>query len=463
MFVKRTTNFILRNLRTTNIVIHEKTNILQILKPLYSLLLIATIVPFIGQSQVVVNEFCVANYSDFNPGDNEDWIEFFNTGSSNENIGGYWLSDDPANTMKWQFPANTNIGPGGRLVVLLSGAGNYDPNMYGYLNTQYRVTQTDGESIIFSDASGNILESYNLSVLGSFQANHSYGRITDGSNEMGIITTPSADAPNNPSGVFSSYAATPQLNIQAGWQSGPINVTITASPGDQIFYTLDGSEPNNSSTLYTGPVAISATAVLRAIAYPSNPAQLPSFIETNTYFFGNDIHQVMMVSISGSTLSDGSWWGGGELTHIEFFTPQGVFINEATGDSNEHGNDSNAYDQRGFDYITRDAMGYDNEVEFPVFSSSSRPSYERLIFKAAANDNYPFSGGAHIRDAYVHKLSELGNLHLDERKVETCIVYINGSYWGVYDVREKVDDIDYTLCGFHENLGRNLERVWKWR
>ena len=396
-------------------------------------------------AQVVINEFCVANYSDFNPGDNEDWIELYNTSASNQNIGGYWLSDDPANPMKWQFPANTIISPSARLVVLLSGAGNYDPNMFGYLNTQFRVTQTDGESIIFSNSSGSIIESYNLSVIGSFQANHSYGRLTDGAAQMGIITSPTADAPNTPASIFTSYAATPILSIQAGWQSGPINVSISATPGDQIYYTLDGSEPTNASIAYSGPVAISATAVLRAIAYSSDPNILPSFIETNTYFFGNDIHQVMMVSISGSTLSDGSWgWGGGELTHIEFFTPQGVFIAEATGDSNEHGNDSNAYDQRGFDYITRDAMGYDNEVEFPVFSSSDRPSYERLIFKAAANDNYPFSGGAHIRDAYVHKLSEIGNLHLDERKVESCVVYINGAYWGVYDVREKVDDIDYT-------------------
>ncbi len=435
----------LRNLIVSNIVITQTLLQLRFSFISISITFALTFILSKVNSQVVINEFCVANYSDFNPGDNEDWIEFYNTSAVNENIGGYWLSDDPANPMKWQFPANTIVNPGGRLVVLLSGAGNYDPNMFGYLNTQFRVTQTDGESIIFSSTSGSVMEAYNLSVLGSFQANHSYGRLTDGSAQMGIITTPSADAPNNPSNIFTSYAATPQLNIQAGWQSGPIEVSITASAGDQIYYTLDGSEPSDASILYTGPVAISSTAVLRAIAYSSDPDVLPSFIETNTYFFGNDIHQVMMVSISGTTLGDGQWgWGGGELTHIEFFTPQGVFIAEATGDSNEHGNDSNAYDQRGFDYITRDAMGYDNEVEFPVFSTSERPSYERLIFKAAANDNYPFSGGAHIRDAYVHKLSELGDLHLDERKVESCVLYINGTYWGVYEAREKVDDIDYT-------------------
>jgi hypothetical protein len=42
---------------------------------------------------------------------------------------------------------------------------------------------------------------------------------------------------------------------------------------------------------------------------------LPSFIETNTYFFGNDNHQVMVVHIAGATLSDGSWSASRPLPH----------------------------------------------------------------------------------------------------------------------------------------------------
>ena len=74
---------------------------------------------------------------------------------------------------------------------------------------------------------------------------------------------------------------------------------------------------------------------------------------TNTYFFGADQHTIPVVNISGSSLNDGEWFGD-ELTHIEFFDDNGAFWVESTGDSNEHGNDSNFYDQRGFDYVTRD-------------------------------------------------------------------------------------------------------------
>jgi gliding motility-associated-like protein len=410
---------------------------------LFTLALLFCFLQTLVVGQVVVNEFCVANYSDWDQGgDNEDWLELYNPSGAAVNIGGFWLSNEEADPMKWQIPAGTTVNANSYLIVLLSGTGEYNPNQFGYLNTSFRVTQTNGEDVVFSNAGGTILEVYDMATIGSFQGNHSYGRVSDGAANFAIFTNPTQNA-SNIGANYTGYAPTPNLSEVAGYKSGPINVTISAGANTTIYYTLDGTQPTDASTLYSGPISINTTASLRAIAYSNDPAILPSFIETNTYFFGSDIHDVMVVNISGSTLSDGSW-SGNEFTHIEFFTPSGTFIAEATGDSNEHGNDSNAYPQRGFDYITRDALGYDNEVQFPVFSSSNRQGYERLIFKAAANDNYPNSGGAHIRDAYVHRLSEIGNLHLDERKVESCVVYINGEYWGVYDAREKIDDIDYT-------------------
>ena len=39
---------------------------------------------------------------------------------------------------------------------------------------------------------------------------------------------------------------------------------------------------------------------------------------------------------------------------------------------------------------------------------------------------------------------QVGDLHLDERSYEPCVVYVNGQYWGVYEIREKVDDEDFT-------------------
>ena len=92
----------------------------------------------------------------------------------------------------------------------------------------------------------------------------------------------------------------------------------------------------------------------------------------------------------------------------------------------------------------RDQEGYNHAIQYPIFRGKDRDKYQRLIIKAAANDNVSFeNGGAHIRDAFVHSLSQVGGLRLDERSYEPCILYVNGEYWGVYEIREKVDDDDF--------------------
>lgn len=410
--------------------------------------LIASVMSLSSSSQVVINEFCFANYSDYGLGggwnqEYEDWVEFYNPTGAAANIGGYFLSDNLNNPTKWEIPAGTTVPANGYLIILVSGTGDFDPGYLGELNTSFKLTQTAGEELVFTNPLGNVIETYDFDVLTPNQANHSWARDTNGGTTWSIHTDPTPEASNG-GATGTSYAAKPTFSLQAGYYPGAVNVTIeTTVPGATIRYTTNGNEPTAASTIYTGPVAINATTVLRARVYSSDPQILPGFIETNTYFIGPDQHTIKVTSVSGTTLGDGAW-NGDELMHIEFFDENGNFLAEAQGDSNEHGNDSNAYPQRGFDYVTRDALGYDNEVQYPLINTTDRPSYERLIFKAAANDNYPFSNGAHIRDAYCHQLSILGGLHLDERSTESSILYINGQYWGVYEIREKVDDYDYT-------------------
>jgi len=100
-----------------------------------------------------------------------------------------------------------------------------------------------------------------------------------------------------------------------------------------------------------------------------------------------------------------------------------------------------------FDYITRDQFGYNHAIQDELFNGKDRDKFQRLIIKCAANDNYPFSygnSGAHIRDSYVQSLSQVAGLRLDERSFEPCVMYLNGEYWGLYEFREKVDDLDFT-------------------
>ena len=140
------------------------------------------------------------------------------------------------------------------------------------------------------------------------------------------------------------------------------------------------------STLYTGPVNISSTSVLRAAAFS---AELPSFNESNTYFI-NESHDLPIVSISSEgvyELLDGTQFE--PIGSLELFEEDGTFIDEGEGDFNKHGNDSWAYPQRGFDFIMRDQYGYNGDLDHQIFPEKNRNDFQRLILKPAASDNYP--------------------------------------------------------------------------
>ena len=103
-----------------------------------------------------------------------------------------------------------------------------------------------------------------------------------------------------------------------GYHSDAFSLDISAEPGMEIFYTLDGYKPTDMSLPYVAPIGLFETVVVRAVAVDPTGMLAPSFIETNTYFFGNDNHTVRVVSVSGPGLEDGAWFGD-EPMHIEFF------------------------------------------------------------------------------------------------------------------------------------------------
>ena len=414
--------------------------------------LLAILLGLSASAQVVINEFSASNYTLGVNGDNEDFIEFYNEGPTQVDLEGYFLSDNPDNPDMFEIPAGTTINAGGYLLIICSNEGEVPENLYvgGNLNTNFKITQTMGESLVFSDPNGNVLESYTFyEDWTPTQADHSWARDQNGVMGQWKVCTNPTPGGGVAADLFDEYAPTPGFEQEAGYYPGGTNVTLTAPAGFDIRYTLDGYAPNAGSALYSGSIAVNQTTVIRARCFDPNGDFADSHITTNTYFTGDDAHTIMVVSVSGDEQEDGNWpggWGGGadEPCHVEFFNPDGSFWCEASGDSNEHGNDSNAYPQKGFDYITRDQMGHSYAITQPLFHVKERDAYQRLIFKAAANDNYPSSGGGHIRDAYVQTLSHLADLKIDERTNESCIVYLNGEYWGVYEIREKVDDLDFT-------------------
>ena len=430
-------------------------------KKLSSVFLSLTFVLFIvpASSQVVINEYSCANVSQTpdNFGQYNDWVELYNAGASAVNIGGYYMSDNVNNPTKWAFPAGTNIPAGGFIRVICSGLDVVSGIWY---HTSYKMTQCKPEEVCFADASGAILDSMTLR---RNQTNHSWGRTTDGGATWSVFMTPTLGASNGTSTAYSPYATTPVFSVTPGFYPGSQNLTITTpDPNITIHYTTNGNEPTTADPVYSAAISVSSTQVVRARAFSSTATVPASFIESNTYFIGVT-HTVATISVYGDqlmTLMNGSW-NATPTTGLEYFDKTGVFRTEVTGTTNKHGNDSWAYDQRGIDFVSEDPMGYNDALDWPLFHRKTRPSFQKIILKPAANDNYPFENGAHIRDAYCHDISQDAHLNLDERSYEPCVMYVNGAYWGVYEIREKVDDHDFTDYYYNQDAS-HLQFLKTW-
>ena len=411
----------------------------------------------ISYSQVIINEYSCSNISTIadNHSNYEDWIELYNSSAINVNLAGYYLSDNPANPTRWQFPAGINIAANGHLIIYCS---NLNEVVGTYIHTNFKLTQTKPEKIVFSSSAGILLE--NITLIPT-QKNHSRGRTTDGASTWSLFTIPTPGTAN--ANAQQNYASKPIFSQAAGFYGGSFALNITSpDPNVSIHFTIDGSEPTLTSTLYASPINIDTNKVVRARTFSSIANIPPSFIESNSYFI-NQNQTVATISVFGDQV--GTLLGGSSIdadAGLQYFNRNHLLKAQATGTTNKHGNDSWAYDQRGFDFVAKDQYGSNYALLHKLFDMKDRTEFQRIIVKALANDNYPFeNGSAHIRDPYVHTLALRGGLYLDVRTYEPCVVYVNGTYWGVYDLREKVDDADFT--DYYFNSGeQDIQMLKTW-
>lgn len=401
-----------------------------------------------GDGPIYINEYSASNRS-FSDGfgRTEDWIELYNSNPTDFfDLTGYHLSNDNNNPTMWQIQDGL-IPPASRIIVYCS---KRDISSGVVQHANFNLTQLRPDRIVLADPSGTVMEDLEMFVT---QTNHSYGRLTDGGTEWGVFNSPTPGQQN--ANGFIGYTSKPTFDVAPGNYAETVTLTLNSSDIDEVIrYTTNGSTPTPSSTLYTTPITVSSTTVIRARSFSSNAEILPGFIETNTYLI-NENHTLPVFSFAGDADIMALFNGNNTLRprgNFEYFERNGEFIDENFGDFDKHGNDSWNYAQRGVDFVSRDDHGYNRRLEHQFFATSDRTRFRRLMVKAAANDNFPHqTGGAHIRDSYIMTLSQLAGLDLDERSSTNVVLYLNGQYWGVYDLRERVDDNNYTDYYFNQD------------
>jgi len=415
---------------------------------------------FLSQSfsQVVINEYSASNLNSFLDGfgKSEDWIELYNTSAEDFDLSGYHLSDKEGKPGKWEIPEGTIIGANDFLIFSCSGR---DGMFFGNLHTSFKLTQTKaGEGVLLSDPQENIINYLPLELT---LVEHSRCRTTDGGDDWVICTNPSYGSSNNETDQMLGYTTAPSMDLNAGFYNGPQTITITNNePNSIVRYTLDGTNPLMSDSIYSEPITIDKTTVIKAAAFSkADSTMLTGKMDFNTYFIDEDFSLAVYSVAADQVINLAN--GDGDLIpigSIEYFNLDKDREAKSFGSLNRHGQDSWVLDHRSLDWVSRDEMGYSKAVDAPIFSYSKRDSYQKFMFRNSGDDNYPaindfeHEGSTHIRDEYVQELAREGGLKLDTRAVERVILFLNGEYWGVYGMRERPVDHDYT--GEYYNQGK---------
>ena len=415
-----------------------------------TVLLFLALTPSLFAQNVRINEYSAANLDSFPDafGKTEDWIELYNAGSTEQDLTGWHLSDKESKPTKYAIPAGTTLPAGGYLLFWCSGRDLVTAG--GQLHTNFKLTQTKADEVVLlSDPDGNVQEVHPL----TFHAvEHAHARRTDGINQWAISTRPTPGASNNGSPQVEGYTAEPTAVLPAGFYDSTVEVSFTNNaPGTTLRYTTDGTNPTASSPVYTGPISVSQTTVVKARSFSDDPAVLPGKLAFATYFI-DESFTLPVFSVAADELLDLAA-GMGELRptgSLEYFTTDGELAATSFGRLNRHGQDSWVLPHRSLDWVSRDEMGYSRAVEAQLFNRSERDSYQKFMFRNSGDDNYPaiddfdHQGSTHVRDEYVQTLAAEGGMKLDTRIVERVIVFLNGIYWGVYGMRERPVDHDYT-------------------
>ncbi len=419
------------------------------MKKFYLSLLLLAGISFALNAQVHINEYSASNLNSFldSFGKTEDWIELHNSGSTAVDLSGWHLSDNQNKPTKWVIPAGTSIPANGFLVFLCSGR---DQVINGEYHTSFKLTQTkSGESVILAMPSGVIQDLFEMEMT---LVESSRCRTIDGQDNWAICTAPTPGASNNNAPQYSSYTEAPSMSLPAGFYAGTQTVSITNNEANSVLrYTLNGDNPTTSSPEYTAPISITETQVIKAQAFSNDPNILPGKMDFNTYFIDEDYSLAVFSVAADEVINLAN--GNGDLIpigSIEYFNTDKQREATSYGSLNRHGQDSWVLNHRSLDWVSRDEMGYSKAVQAPLFSFSDRDEYQKFMFRNSGDDNYPaiddgqHEGATHIRDEYVQTLALEGGMELDYRAVERVVLFLNGEYWGVYGMRDRPVDHDYT-------------------
>jgi len=439
-----------------------------------------------ASSPVRVNEIMASNNATIadEDGDFPDWIELHNASDEPASLAGFGLSDNASNPFKWVLPEVT-IEPGGFLLIFASGKDRTS----GTLHTNFSISAA-GEPILLTHPAGTTIDLVDPVAIAT---DVSWGRQPDGHGPWWYFDTPTPGAPN----TGEAYLLSPPVTFShtPGFHAEPFELVLACEdPLAAIHYTIDGSTPTSASPLYEGPIPIQDRSgepnllsliqtspdegwevpannvfkgtPIRAVAIA--PTARPGPVATATYFIHPDgagrydLPVFSIVTDAGNLFDyehgiyvpgliydkrfnpDTPWWARhanyrerGEAWerpgHLELFEGDGSpAIQQGIG-LRIHGGASRAYRRKTLRLHARSEYGA-STIDHAIFPGDPIASFRRLLLRNSGQD----WDRTLIHDALLQGL--IDGLNLETQAYRPGLVFINGEYWGIHNVRERLDE-----------------------
>lgn len=246
----------------------------------------------------------------------------------------------------------------------------------------------------------------------------------------------------------------PAFSLPGGYYDRDIRLKIhPPHPAAQVVFTTDGRVPTHAAgTVYTQPIRLSAATpgvtVIRARAVMPDNTLGP--IASASYFVGIPATLPMMslivdpddlwdpdTGIYANPLQRGEDWERPvDVTYVDkdrglgFQIPAGIRI---------HGQYSRQFDKKSLRLYFRQEYGV-SRLEYPLFSGSDVQSFKRLVLHNGGQDWHTFHrmNWTLIRNALAARLAfELEGYATHS---QPALLFINGQPWGIYQIRERIDD-----------------------
>ncbi|MEM9819427.1 MAG: HYR domain-containing protein [Bacteroidota bacterium] len=408
--------------------------------------------------QLLINEFLASNDTGLTDeaGEFEDWVEIYNAGTTAVNMAGMYFTDDLSEPTVWQIPASdpaaTTIAPGAFLVFYF----DKDTDQ-GILHVDAKLGAS-GEAIgLFASDGVTEIDAY---TFGAQLADVSEGRRPDGGPDWNFFSTPTPNGSND-TPVGTGVAEIPIASQEGGFYNGTTTISLSsATPGASIYYTLDGTLPDEGDSSYQGPIQIDETTAVRAIAYAPNAD--PSPVMTQTYLIDVE-HDFIVVTMTTDPdnlydSSDGLFTNYEEElekpAHIQFFEPDGTLAFSQNIEIELHGKGSLSLPQKSLKMKAKASLG--NEFfEHSIFPQLEFEQYRSFVMRQSGQDWNKTMFRDALEQGLMQDVSDLNGLiqqpDLDLQSFRPAILYINGEYWGIQNVREQMN---WRYIDTHYGIGK---------